>query len=114
MPLVAPVTTGFRTANVDLAASDSTKTIIAAPGAGTRIFVYRAVYISKTSHTATLSLAVSGSTSILDLAASIAAHTVIDTGWLDGGLEQAAATALVATPSGAGPAGKFLVTYEIK
>lgn len=108
--LVNELKTLYQTANVNLAAGDSTKTIIVAPDAGVQIRIHRAVYMSKTSAAQALALAV-GATNILDLAASVTAHTVIDTGWLEAGILCPAATALIATPAAAGPAGKFLVTY---
>jgi len=103
----------FLVANVDLAAGDSTKTVIAAPAAGVRIRIFHTVYISKTSAAQALALAC-GTLSVLDLAASVTAHTVIDTGWTDGGQVGPAATALIATPAAAGPAGKFIVTFTLE
>lgn len=103
----------LRTALVAIAAADSTKAIIAAPATGSRIRVFRARYISKTSAAQAMTLA-DGATNILDLAASVTAHAVIDTGFLPSGIPLAAATALTATPAAAGPAGTFYVQYTVE
>lgn len=101
------------TAKADLGAADSTKTVIVAPREGVHIRVFRAVYISKTSAAQALSLD-AGTSNVLDLAASVTAHAVIDTGEMAGGLLMPAATALIATPAAAGPAGSFYVTYRLE
>ena len=100
----------YTTVKVDLLAGDSTRTLIAAPGTGVSLVIFRINYISKTSAAQALNVA-TGATNFLNFAASIAAHTVIDTGWLDGGIIGVSATALIATPASAGPAGTFFVTY---
>ena len=100
----------FTTVKVDLAIGDSTKTIVAAPSAGVAIRIFRILYISKTSASQALNVA-TGATNFLNLAIDITAHVIIDTGWLDGGILGVAATALIATPDAAGPAGSFYVTY---
>jgi hypothetical protein len=108
----------FTTVKVDLAAADASKTLIAAPSGGVTdpekagIRIHRIVYISKTSAAQALSVDI-GTVNILDLAASVTAHTVIDTGFMDGGIRGQVETALVATPAAAGPAGSFYVTYSI-
>jgi len=112
MALVQDVEIPITTVKVDLAASDSTKTLVAAPPADVKLKIYRISYISKTSAAQALAVA-TGATNFLDLAASITAHAIIDTGWLEGGITGVAATALIATPSAAGPAGSFYVTYTL-
>ncbi len=92
-----------------LGAGASTLTLIGAvPGGGIKL--YRLWYYSQTSAAQVITIA-AGSQTILTLAASVTAHAVIDTGWLDNGVLLTAATALIATPAAAGPAGTFFVTY---
>ena len=102
----------YTTVKVDLLAADTTRTLVAAPDTGTSIRVFRILYISKTSAAQPLNVA-TGATNFMNLAAEITAHIILDTGWLDGGLAGVAATALIATPDAAGPAGTFYVTYAI-
>jgi hypothetical protein len=100
----------FTTVKVDLLAADTTRTLVAAPGDGVVIRVFRILYISKTSASQALNVA-TGATNFLNLAIDISAHVIIDTGWLDGGIAGVDNTALIATPAAAGPAGSFYVTY---
>ncbi len=108
----------YKTVKVDLLAADTTRTLIAAPSGGadlrdqSSITVYRIVYISKTSGAQAITVDI-GTVNILDLADSITAHVIIDTGWLDGGLKGDVETALIAVPAAAAPAGSFFVTYSI-
>ena len=105
--------TDFETVKVDLLAADTTRTLVPAPRAGVGIKLQRIVYISKTSAAQALNVA-AGATNAMNLAASITAHLVLDTGELKGGMKMPAATALVATPAAAGPAGSFYVTYSLE
>lgn len=111
--LVEALQSPIGTIEVALAAGNSTKTLIGAPPAGIRIRIFKILYISKTSAAQTLAVA-AGATNVLDLAENVIAHSVVDTGWLEGGLLMPAATALVATPGAAGPAGSFFVTYRVE
>lgn len=110
---VDALATPLRSARGGLLAADTSRTIITAPPAGNRIRVYRICYVSETSSANVVTVA-AGATTLLTLAASVTAHVVIDTGWLDGGLVMPAATALIATPAAAGPAGEFFVTYSLE
>lgn len=103
----------FTTVKVDLLAADATRELVADPGDGSAIRVFRILYISKTSASQLLNVAV-GTVNYLNLAIDISAHVIIDTGWLDGGIIGQASEAMVATPAAAGPAGSFYVTYVIE
>lgn len=103
----------FTTVKVDLLAADVTRELVADPGDGSYIRVFRILYISNTSASETLSVD-AGTVNYLNLAIDISAHVIIDTGWLDGGILGQASEALDATPGAAGPAGSFYVTYVIE
>lgn len=110
MPVVNELQTSYISVRVALLAADTTRTLIAAPPAGVRIRIFKITYVSVTSAAQAVVVA-AGATTVLNLGASIAAGRVPDTGWLEGGMLMPAATALIATPAAAGPAGDFFVTY---
>jgi hypothetical protein len=102
-----------RTAVVHLAAAESSKVLVADPGDGNRIVVRRIRYISKTSAAQAMTVD-DGTTNLLDLAASITAHTAVDSGEMEPGFACAPSEALTANPAAAGPAGTFIVNYFIE
>ncbi len=106
---INPTQSELVTEALALAAGASTLTLISAPPVG-QSKLYRLWYYSQTSAAQAITIA-AGSQTVLTLAASVTAHAIIDTGWLDNGIELTEATALIATPAAAGPAGTFFVTY---
>lgn len=89
---------------IDLLATDATRIIKAAPGAGFRLVVTRWSYQSVTSAAQLITIS-DGTTVIGRLPASIAAGTMLDLPSLDKGVPMALNTALSITPAAAGPAG---------
>jgi hypothetical protein len=104
---------GYNTVRVALGASDSTKTLVAAPESGMAIKVWRIRYNPTTQAAQAITVA-TGSTTFMIIASNIAIGVAYDTGWLNGGILGAAETALIATPASAGPAGDFFVSYTVE
>jgi len=113
MAHVNELKTPYTVARAALLAADTTRTLVAAPQAGVRIRVFRVRYSSVTSAAQAVAVA-AGSTTVLNLGASVLAGLTPGTGWLEGGLLMPAATALIATPAAAGPAGDFYITYMLE
>jgi hypothetical protein len=104
---------GYNTVRVALAAADATKTLIAAPGTGMAIKVWRIRYNPTTQAAQAITVA-TGATTFMLIASNIGIGIPFDSTWLNGGILGVAATALIATPAAAGPAGDFFVTYTIE
>jgi hypothetical protein len=104
---------GYNTVRVALAAGDASKTLVAAPGTGMAIKIWRLRYNPTTQSNNAITVA-TGATTFMVIAANIGIGIPFDTDWLNGGILGVAATALVATPGAAGPAGDFYITYTIE
>ena len=111
--LVNELKTPYRVARSALLAADTTRTMVAAPSAGVQIRVFKIWYSSVTSAAQAVTVA-AGATTLLRLGASVASGQTPSTGWLENGVLMPAATALIATPAAAGPAGDFFVTYTLE
>lgn len=103
---------------VQLAAGDVTLTIIAAPTAGPGgdlyhpgLRIHRIVYHPEVSTAQTWTLNV-GAKNLMNLMTW--AFLRRDTGWMPGGVDCPNETALICTPSAAGNAGDFFVTYSVE
>jgi hypothetical protein len=102
----------YTSVRLGLDTGDSSKTLIAAPGTGMKIRIYRILYIPVIQANQLITIA-TGATTFLRVPANINIGYPIDTGWLNGGILGVAATALIATPASAGPAGDIFVVYTI-
>lgn len=91
-----------------LAAGDATKTLKASPGTGKALVITKWSYRSTTLAAQAITLA-DGTTNLDVFEASIAVGTIKEGPRLEVGVKLAAASALVATPAAAGPAGIFIV-----
>lgn len=94
---------------VAMVAADATKTLVAAPAAGLSLVITKWSYRSTTSAAQAITLA-GGATTIDVFAASLVVGTLTEgPNCLEIGVQLPAATALIATPAAAGPAGRFIV-----
>ena len=100
-------------ASVALAASDSTKTLKAAPGAGKSLVVTKWFYRSTTSNAQIMTIG-DGTITLDTLPASITAGISHEGPDLEIGITLTANTALSITPASAGPAGRVIVEGYIK
>lgn len=93
---------------VALAATDETKVLKAAPGAGRQLVITKWSYRSTTSAAQAITVG-DGTITVDTLPASITAGVMHEGPNLEIGLTLTANTALSATPAAAGPAGRFIV-----
>ena len=108
----------YFSAVAQLAVGDVTLTIVAAPTAGAGgdnyhpgLRIHRIVYHPNTSTAATMGIDV-GAQPLMIIPTR--AFLRRDTGWMPGGIDCPNETALICTPSGAGNAGDFFVTYSVE
>src|SRR3972149_3159379 len=108
MQLSRPFQKNPWSASVALAATDATKTLKAAPGAGKALVVTKWFYRSTTSNAQIITIG-DGTITLDPLPASITAGVSHEGPDLDMGVELTANTALSITPASAGPAGRVIV-----
>jgi len=102
----------LQSVSIRLAAADASKTLVAAPGAGKRLRIYRLVATIVTAAAQQIDVKSSGGAVVV---ASIPASASTPVIWeSQNGLALTVNETLVAAPAAAGPAVQFLVEYAIE